>query len=352
VLVTGAGAPGAVGTLHALRSNPDDTKLRIVACDMRPDVVGGYWADVFHVIPPAEAPEFIDSLLAIGEREDVDVILPQVTRELPPLSQAAEKFRARGIAVAVSSSHAIRRANDKWFVLEAAGACGVPYPETIVVCSEEELVRAAQKFGYPTRKVVVKPRRSNGMRGFRIVSSEVWDVRRFLEEKPGTLEVRLDDLISVLRRGDWPELLVQEYMPGSEYTVDVFRGESGVVAIPRLREEIRSGVTFRSRIEFREDLQTFCARLSEELDLRYAFGFQFRASEEGIPKVLECNPRVQGTMVAAVFAGSNLIWYAVKEAAGQTVSQAECRIPAHDVRLIRYWGAIAVHADGTWTGPI
>jgi len=352
VLVTGGGAPGIAGTLYALRNNPDGVKVRVIVCDMRDEVIGKYLADKFYVVPSAESPDFIDALLEVADHADVNVILPQVTRELLPLSENVHRFEAQGIAVAVASKTSIERANDKWMVLEAAKACGVPCPEGVLTYSEIELVQAVKAFGYPAKKVVVKPRLSNGLRGLRILSEELWDVTRFLKEKPGSLEIRLDELLTILRNGRWPELIVQEFLPGAEYTVDVFRGHHGAVAIPRLREEIRSGITFQARVELRADLEQFALQLAEELDLRYAFGFQFKLSEEGIPKLLECNPRVQGTMVTAMFAGCNVIWWAVKEALGGKVVPNKPSSSVNGMRFIRYWGGLAVYGDGKTAGPI
>lgn len=352
VLVTGGGAPGVAGTLYALQNNPDGTRVRIVACDMRDDVIGKYLADAFYIIPSAESSDFIETLLAVAIREKVDVILPQVTRELLPLAENLSQFATRGIAVAVAPKLAIERANDKWLVLQAANKCGVPAPQSRLTHSEAELRRAVEDFGYPEKKVVVKPRLSNGLRGLRILSEEMWNVERFLKEKPGSLEIRLDELIAILRNGQWPELIVQEFLPGEEYTIDVFRGRHGGVAVPRLREEIRSGITFRAKVELRNDLQTFALKLADELGLRYAFGFQFKLSEEGIPKLLECNPRVQGTMVTTMLAGCNVIWWAVKEALGENVVLEKPSQRANGMRFIRYWGGIAVYNDGEKGGPI
>lgn len=352
VLVTGGGAPGIAGTLYALRNNPDGVQVRVIACDMRDEVIGKYLADGFHVVPSAESPDFINALLEVADRRDVDVILPQVTRELLPLAENLPRFEAQGIAVAVAQRASIERANDKWTVLEAARACGVPYPESMLTYSEVELVQAVRAFGYPARKVVVKPRLSNGLRGLRILSEDLWDVTRFLKEKPESLEIRLDELLAILRNGRWPELIVQEFLPGAEYTVDVFRGRYGAVAVPRLREEIRSGITFQARVELRADLEQFALQLAEELDLRYAFGFQFKLSEEGVPKLLECNPRVQGTMVTAVFAGCNVIWWAIREALGEKVVPNKPKQSANNMYFIRYWGGFAVYGDGKTAGPI
>lgn len=352
ILVTGGGAPGIAGTIYALRRNPDGVKVRIITCDMRPDVVGRYLADAFYIVPSAESPEFGKALLEIAINEHVDVILPQVTRELLPLAENAPLFEQHGTKIAIASKASIERANDKWIILEAAKQCKVPYPKSVLTKAEEELLQAVKELGYPQTKVVVKPRLSNGLRGLRILSEEPWDVVRFLTQKPDSLEISLDGLLAILRNGEWPELIVQEFLPGPEYTIDVFRGQCGIVAIPRLREEIRSGITFKAKVELRSDLQLYAFKLADELDLKYAFGFQFKVSSDGTPKVLECNPRIQGTMVTAAFAGCNVIWWAVKEALGERVQPEEPRLHVNGMRFIRYWGGVAVYNDGKTAGQI
>lgn len=352
VLVTGGGAPGIVGTLYALRHNPDGRTVRIITCDMRPDAVGKYLADSFYVVPPAESPDFVKALLEISINEHVDVVLPQVTRELLPLAEHVSLFEKRGIKIAIALKASIQQANDKWAVLQAAKRCGVPCPESVLTKTEGELLQAVQELGYPARKVVVKPCLSNGLRGLRILSEEPWNVARFLTQKPDPLEIPLEGLLAILRNGEWPELVVQEFLPGLEYTVDVFRGRHGTTAIPRLREEIRSGITFKAKVELRPDLQLYAAKLAEELDLKYAFGFQFKVSSEGTPKLLECNPRVQGTMVVAVFAGANVIWWAIREALGEKVQPKDPEPHVDGVRFIRYWGGIATYGDEKTAGPI
>lgn len=165
VLVTGGGAPGIAGTLYALRNNPDKVQVRIVACDMRDNVIGKHLADEFYVVPPAGSPDFVEALLELAVRAHVDLILPQVTKELFPLAKNLSFFETHGVKVTIAQSASIERANDKWEVLQAAKACGVPYPESRLSRSEDELVQVVKEFGYPEKKVVVKPRLSNGLSG-------------------------------------------------------------------------------------------------------------------------------------------------------------------------------------------
>ncbi|MDG6923244.1 MAG: ATP-grasp domain-containing protein [Nitrososphaerota archaeon] len=200
--------------------------------------------------------------------------------------------------------------------------------------------RNAKELGYPGKPVVVKPQVSFGSRGFRVLrEGSSWDVRRFLAEKPNSAEMTLEDLTQILSRGDsFPELLVTQFLSGNEYTVDVFSGANVSVAIPRLRKEIVNGISFRTSLEYRRDIINYSLKLAESLDLRYAFGFQFKLDADGTPKILECNPRVQGTMVASVFSGVNIIWMSVREAMGYPTKTIPKNLKTSE--FYRYWGGL------------
>ena len=339
MLVTGAGAPGIWGTLHALRHNPDGRPVRIIGVDTRADVAGALLVDRFYTVPEPENGRYIEALAEIARREKVFAVLPQTTREIASLSASLATLENDGIRVMVSDAPAIAAANDKSVVMKVFNRLGLPAAACRRAHSEGELVAAARELGYPDLPVVVKPPVSNGMRGVRIIVTHAWDVHRFLSEKPQGLEISLHELIAILRRGVWPDLLVMEHLPGAEYTVDAFIGSHFSVAVPRQRESIRSGITFHSRTEMREDLVEYTLRAGRELGLHYVFGFQFKLGRDGIPKVLECNPRIQGTMVASVFSGANVIWYAVRELLGDPVTGLS--EPVHASEFLRYWGGIA-----------
>lgn len=345
-IVTGGGAPGIAGTIYALRNNPDAKDFRIITTDIKDDVVGRYLADGFYKIFPPENEEYIPRLKEIALKEKVKVIIPQTTREVAKLSRNIEEFANLGIIVIVSPSEKIRIANDKFLLLEKAKQIGVPYPTYYLSDSKDSLLKAVESLGYPERKVVVKPRVSNGMRGLRILTKEPWDVQRFLNMKPEGVQISLDELIDMISRGSWPELLVTEYLPGPEYTIDVFRGKQGSVVIPRLREAIRSGITFDAIVDLRPDLIDYSEKLAEGLDLVYCFGFQFKFSAENVPKLLESNPRVQGTMVVDVYAGFNVIYYSVREALGKPVEVEDFKL-RDKIKFKRYWGGIGI--DGSRT---
>jgi len=340
LLVTGAGAPGTWGTLYALRHNPDGRAVRVIGVDTQGDNAGAFLVDKFYKVPEPETTEYVEALAEISRREEVFAVLPQTTREIVTLSASLAQIEEHGIRVMVSEAPVVAAANDKSLVMEAFRRLGFPTAAYRRARSEGELVAAVRECGYPHVPVVVKPSVSNGMRGVRVVGAQAWDVHRFLTEKPQGLEISLYELIAILRRGVWPELLVMEYLPGEEYTVDAFCGSQLSVAVPRQRTSIRSGITFHSRTELREDLMEYTLSAGRELGLRYVFGFQFKLDRNGIPKVLECNPRIQGTMVASVFSGANVIWFGVRELMGDPVRVLNQPLRASE--FLRYWGGVTV----------
>ncbi len=303
--------------------------------------MGKYWVEDFHTVPPPESEDYVGIINEICSSDSIDVVIPQTTRETAKLSRTYGQVRAK---VTVAGAAAIERANNKYELLKVCQKLGIPTPDSQLVSSSNELERAAKELGYPKNPVVVKPPVSFGSRGFRVLrEGSTWDTKRFLSEKPNAIEISLQELLSILTRensSDFPQLMVSEFLPGGEYSVDCFAGEKVAVAVPRLRKEIVNGVSFRTTLEYRKDITENSLKAAKELGLRYVFGFQFKLDSNGVPKILECNPRVQGTMAASIFSGANVIWMAVKEALELPVE--EPAKPLKHSEFYRYWGGLAV----------
>jgi carbamoyl-phosphate synthase large subunit len=317
-------------------------KIKVTGVDMKNDVIGKYWVDKFRVVPKPEDDDYVDRINEICSNDDIDVMIPQTTRETAKLSKTYESIDAE---VVVSNASSIERGNNKYELLKVCKELDIPIPESHLARSNEGLMQAARELGYPSKAVVVKPPVSFGSRGFRVLREGTsWTAKRFLSEKPNATDITLDDLIMILARnnhGDFPELIVSEYLPGSEYSVDAFMGKKVAVAIPRLRKEIVNGISFRTSLEYRKDIMENTLKAARALGLSYAFGFQFKLDNFGVPKVLECNPRVQGTMVASLFSGVNVIWMSVREAIHQPLDSVPRVLQKSE--FYRYWGGLALN---------
>ena len=340
VLITGAGAPGIKGTLYSLHNNFDNRQIKTVGTDIRDEVIGKYLCDRFYKINRPNDPQYLLDLLCICEKENVDVILPQNTAELAVLAKNKNKFENAGTKVAVSDEKSIEFANDKYKLMELAKKVGIPTAKYYLAENFDELLDYSKKIGWPEKPVVIKPPQSNGMRGVRIIDESV-DLKKMLyTEKPTNIFTTMANLKTVIR-DSFPPLMVMEYLPHEEYTVDIL-GSSSPVIIPRKRDLIKSGITFEGTVEKNEQIIEYSEILSKELGLQYAFGFQFKMDENKIPKLLESNPRVQGTMVLSTFAGANIIYGAIKETLNEKIPEFNVK---WGTRLIRYWGGVGIQEN-------
>ena len=345
IIITGGGCPGIAGTIEALQNNPDGTQFRIITTDIEPDVVGKYLSDTFYQVPaPEDYDVYLQAMYEIAKKEQAQAILPLTTRELMPLSYIwetgfAEMFSEINCKVIISGHGAIKTANDKYRLLRKAHDNMIPCPEYYLAESIGLFCDLVEILGYPENKVIIKPNVSNGMRGLRILTDESWDAMRFKREKPDGTEISLENIVTILSNGIFPKMMVMEYLSGPEYTVDVFRGANGTIAIPRLRERIRSGITFDCKIDLRYDLIEYSKCLSVLLNLKYCHGYQFKLDEDGNPKLLECNPRIQGTMAASIGAGFNMIYASVMEALGKPADISSVKL-TDGAQFKRYWGGI------------
>lgn len=337
VLVTGSGAPGIKGTLYSLYHNFDKRKIKTVGTDIRDDAVGSYLCDRFYRIARPSSDDYLPQLLSICRKEQVDVLLPQNTAELSILAGHKDEFESQGTVVAVSDKRAIDVANNKSSLMSAAQEAEVAVTRSYLADSIDDLLAYAQNLGWPESRVVVKPPVSNGMRGLRIIDESIDRKKMFYEEKPTSVYMRMKDLQEILGES-FPTLLVTEYLPGEEYTVDVLRAGK-IAVVPRSRDRIVSGITFDGTVKYNKKIIDFSERLTRKIGLEYAFGFQFKLDDSGVPYLLESNPRIQGTMVLATFAGANIIYGAAKHALGEEVPEFAID---WGTRILRYWGGLGV----------
>lgn len=305
VLVTGAGSPGGPGILKCLRMMPD--RWDIVGADANPRAAGRYLVDEFVQLPIASEKHFIDSVLYICQKNAIDVVIPLVTGELLTFAENKADFSRAGIVVVVSDSYGLKIANDKVALYEALEAAAIPVPDFRVALDTTQLKIAAQSLGYPERPVVMKPGISNGSRGVRILDQKKDVFELLFREKPTHIYATLEDILRIAGQRMLPRLLVSEFLPGEEVTIDsiVTRGEIKFI-LARVRERMNAGISVAGRFEIQEDTFKIAAQIARLLQLDGPIGFQFKRSITGEYKIIEINPRLQGTSVAALGLGVNL----------------------------------------------
>lgn len=301
VLVTGAGGPAGVAVIRSLLRRDDVT---VFSADM------DGWASGLYLVPaaqrrlvePGASPEFVDSLIALVAADAIDVVFSTVDVELPPLARRRTEL---GAVLAAPSLETLDVTLDKFALAERCAPL-LRTPVTSLLTAEG----VAERWQFP---VIVKPRRGAGSRGVRVVAD-----RAALEA------IALDDA-----------LIIQEFLPGDEYSVDVIADASSrvIAAVPRTRTRVDSGVSIAGRTVHDEGLESTAAAVAAAIGLTGVANVQLRRDIHGIPALLEVNPRFPGAMPLTIAAGVDMPSLALDLALGVAVPES---LTFRDVANVRY----------------
>ncbi len=304
VLVTGAGRLAAVSMIKSLGRDPS---VHLLAADM------DHWAAGLYLLPPEDRtlipagldPDFADAVLARCRALEVDVLIPTVNAEMRPLARCRAQYARTGISLMLAPDRALETTLDK---LALARACAghVPVPRT----EPFDAALDPASWSYP---VVVKPRTGSGSRDIAVVGA------------PAELAGRERSA----------EFIVQQYLPGEEYSIDVLADAGGhvIAAVPRVRARVDSGVSVAGRTVHDPELERLGAAVARVTGLTYIANVQFRRDAAGQPALLEVNPRAPGALPLTVASGVDMPMLALDALRGRPV-------PAHvgfrEVAMVRF----------------
>ena len=318
ILLTAAGSPVFIPAFKSLRANPNLKDLKIHTCDMNTEALGLKIADAFFYVPPGNSTEYIPAVYSYCKENQIDLIIPAADEELSQLSQNKEMFLNIGCKILVSSSHTLKTIQNKASLYNACRR-SLSLPEIIPefrVCNDlSSFKHHYDKIRSLGHKVCVKPAFAHGSRGFRVIE-DLPSKADFFNKKSNSRSITYDFFCSILAqdKDPIPDLLVMEYLPGEEFSVDCLAKDGKFYCVTRRRDTIVDGICSVGTVIKKLDLIEKAQNLYERLDLQYNANIQFRYDAGGNPKLLEINPRVAGTMELCRGAGVDFVGLAVNQA--------------------------------------
>ncbi|MCC7010613.1 MAG: ATP-grasp domain-containing protein [Acidobacteria bacterium] len=288
---------------------------RVVVSDVNALSPTVYLADRAYPVPLSTDPAYLDAIDAICRLEQIRLIVPTIDDELTIFAEAAGRFRAAGVEVAVSTPETTRICNDKLATCRVLAAHGIAAASTYL---PGELPPA---LSFP---LFIKPRTGRG-------GVAAYPVRTARE-----LEFFL---------GYVPDPVVQTYLDGPEFTIDVLCDFDGqpLSIVPRERVVIRAGVVDRGRTVDDAALLHLGLRCAEALSFRGAVNLQCRMVS-GQPVVFEVNARFSGGIPLTIEAGADFPRTLVELVRGRHVRPAIGRYRA-DLWMTNYESSVFVAAD-------
>ena len=329
VLLSASGSQFAPGIVKCLKQN-GEREIRVVGVDMSGDPSNKYIVDVFYRVPATSSDQYVDSLIEICKKEQVDILLPQMSAELPLYFENMSRFRAIGTIVSMTKSSNVNIANNKLKLFEFMKAHEIPTPSFASAHSFSEFKNGLFCLGYPYKPVVVKIPESSGARGVRVIDESKSKYEIFAHNKPTSVYVSFEDMKSILLdaekqlgKGSFPELMLMEYLPGDEYDIDLLADEGRVLyTAGRRNTEIVMSITQTSVLERNERAEQIAEKIVRALALDGNLGFDFKFDNEGRAQLLEINPRIDATVSVFAAAGLNLPYLRIKQLLGERLPEA------------------------------
>ena len=309
VLVTAAGSAPAQAFMRGLH-NQDELAVRIVGVDTTAHAAGLFDCEARYTVPRVDDQHFLGAIERICAVESVDVLAPIGNFELECFAAAAAGLRAKlGVRVISNSPRAVALARDKRASARVVAEHGVPVPAVHDLRSDVEL----------PLPVIVKPTSGAGSRGVSIVRHRA-DLGAALELAGTTA-------------------LIQEFIEGQEYTVDLVVAPDGEIlaAAPRLRVEVRAGQSYKSVTVDACDIEAAARTCASALGLTAQGNVQLiKSAQDGRCYFVEVNPKFAAAMGLTIGAGLNIPLLYVKLALGLRPREDELGREER-VWLLRSW---------------
>ena len=252
-------------------------ELVVYGVDISSTAPALYFCDKKFIVPKISDESYIPTLLKICRCENIDILIPTIDTDLMLLSKHKNEFENIGTKVLVSSPDKIKVCRDKRLTGDFFEKCGLEAP------SATDDIKCYHG-GFPA----------------------------FIKPKDGSSSInayKVDNLKNLeLYSEQVPDYIIQPFISGVEFTVDIFCDFAGepIYITPRIRTATRAGEVLKTKICLDEtiidDMKNFvkyfkpCGPVTVQL-------IKDTVTNKNI--YIEINPRFGGGAPLSMKAGAN-----------------------------------------------
>ncbi|WP_347451177.1 ATP-grasp domain-containing protein [Acetoanaerobium noterae] len=255
----------------------------IVGVDCSEMVAGKFFLDIFYKVPSFESSDYIKRIIEIIKIEKIDMLIPLHEGEFEILCNYRKEILDSGAILLLSDDKVLQVFEDKLKSYEFFVQHDISTPKTY--CSKT-LVN--NQIEYP---VIIKPKKGMGSKGVAKITTK--------EELDFFIKHQEDSII-------------QEFISGTEYTIDVLCDLEGdiITVVPRERLEIRDGEVSKSKTIKHPKIIKAVIEMAQKINetlgaMRGPMTFQCIVENSEDIKFIEVNPRFGGGVPLTFEAGIN-----------------------------------------------
>lgn len=295
ILFTGVGR--RVELMQAFRqaANRLNIDLKLYGADIAGTAPALAFCDYTRKVCGMRDADYISQLLRICEENHIDLLVPTIDTDLLVLSQNAAKFDEIGTKVLISKPDKIAICRDKNYTADFFESCGLKAPRTV---NDYQLYHGP----YPC---FIKPKDGSS------------SINAFKVENESELKVYAEQV---------GEYIVQPFIEGTEYTVDIFCDYEGnpVFITPRIRVAVRAGEVLKTEIAMDDKIIEECRNLIAGFQPCGSMTVQLiRQNKTGDDYYIEINPRFGGGAPLSMKAGARSAEAILKLLSGEKVDYSD-----------------------------
>ena len=264
---------------------------KVVSADINSLSAGLYMSDKYYLVSSSSDQNFIPTILGICKKENIKLLIPTRDGELLLFAKNKEKFEKQGTYVMVSNPEVIEICNDKYRFYQFLTRNDIPTPETYLPSQIN-----FSSVHYP---LLVKSRYGSGSKSVLKVENEK-ELKFFINYVPNPV--------------------IQEFVNGKEYTIDLFSYFNGKVltVVPRERIETFCGESYKGKTVKDTKIIEYAKNLAEELGTNGHITIQCIKNDNGI-KFIEVNPRFGGGAILGIKSGANTPLLLLRQILGKRI---------------------------------
>lgn len=298
VLLTSVGRRGYLVDYFKQAVQPSG---RVIAANSEVLTSGMIAANKSYAVPRVDSPEYIPAILDICLKENIGLVVSLFDIDLPYLANARQQFIDKGIELVISEPWVIEVSNDKWATWEYLSKQGMLTPRTFL---DVDTAISEIKSGSINFPVIIKPRW--GMGSMSIFRAED---ERELTFFHGYAQKQIEkSYLNILSREEINKsVVIQEFIEGSEFGLDVFNDLEGhhLQTIAKEKIAMRSGETDLAKIVDDPRLVSLGEKLSALFKHKGNIDVDVLENQSGDLFVLEINPRFGGGYPFSHLAGAD-----------------------------------------------
>lgn len=277
-----------------------DFVSKVVGADMSNTAPALAGCDSWHIVPSIYDGLYIEKILEVCKEESINTLISLNDMELPILAKSREKFDALGVRLVLANDAAIDICSDKYSTYLFCKEKSILVPTSFVDLDKALQSIKKRSISYP---LIVKPRWGSASFGLHVVESD----SELIEAYDVCKKSLANSYLSQFKESD-DDVLVQEFIKGKEYGVDIFNDMEqtyrGVVCKEKL--SMRAGETDKAITVDASRFNEVSRIIGENLKHVGNMDCDF-LEKNGQLYLLELNPRFGGGYPFSHESGANLV---------------------------------------------